>query len=149
MGWQAEIEDLVEIGKSGAEVFPVLRPSLDEGGKFPELLAPDGSLGIKGLQVIAKVAVGVFVVISRREFAEIPSEAFAAGIVLARRTPTVTSPVTETLRISFQWRTGNNIHGSSLSHGQVVRRIERLGGDISESPCIGGQDAIFNEWDLG
>ena len=88
------------------------------------MLASDGSLRIKRLQIIPKMAVGVFVVVPRGQLPKIPSKTLATRIVLPGGTPAVPTPVTEAFRIGFEGRTGNDIHGSTLPHGQMMRGIE-------------------------
>ena len=57
---------------------------LDEPGQFLQLRDADRRLHVGQLQVVADVRVGVFVVVAAGQFAELPVEAFAAGVVLAR-----------------------------------------------------------------
>ena len=46
---QGEVEDVGDAVEAGAEGFPVAFAGFDEGGKFLELLAADGGLGVEGL----------------------------------------------------------------------------------------------------
>lgn len=101
MGGQAEFEDIFEISETSAKDFPVAFTGLDEGGKFFELLTAYGGLGVERLEVVAEVAVDVFVIVALRQLTELPAKAFAAGIVLARGTPAVASPITEALGVGF------------------------------------------------
>ena len=101
MRGQAEFEDIFEVGKSCAEDFPVAFAGFDEGGEFFELLTADGSLGVERLEVVTEVAVNVFVVVTLGQLAELPTEAFAAGVVFAGGAPAVAAPVAETLSVSF------------------------------------------------
>ena len=66
MGGQAEFEDMLEIGEAGAEDFPVAFAGFDEGGEFFELLPAYGGLGVERLEVVAEVAVNVFVIVALR-----------------------------------------------------------------------------------
>ncbi|MOA38863.1 hypothetical protein D3C78_1605920 [compost metagenome] len=54
-----------------------------------------GGLHVGDLQVVAKVRVGVLVIVALRQFTQLPAEAFAAGVVLARAAIAVSPPVTE------------------------------------------------------
>src|SRR5205814_6061428 len=63
-----------------------------------QLLPADGGLQVERLQVVAEVAVDVLVVVAVGEFAQLPAEALAAGVVLAAGAPAVTAPVAERLR---------------------------------------------------
>ena len=101
MGGQAEFEDIFEVSETSAEDFPVSFTGFDEGGEFFKLLPADGGLRVERLEVVAKVAVDVFVVVAFRQLAELPAEALATGVVLARGAPAVAAPVAEALGVSF------------------------------------------------
>jgi len=135
--WQAELEVFLQVGEAAAEGFPVLFAGLDEGGEFLELLAADSGLRVERLQVIAEVAVDVFVVVALGEFAELPTEAFIAGVVLAARAPAIATPVAEALGVGLERRTADDADGAPLSHRKMVRWVERLGGQVAPSPCWG------------
>ena len=135
VGGQAEFEDIFEVGETSAKDFPVAFTGLDEGGKFFELLTANGSLGVERLEVVTKVAVNVFVIVALGQLAELPTEAFAAGVVFARGAPAVAAPVAETLGVGFEGWVFDDIHRAPLAHSQVVRGVERLGGDIAPDAC--------------
>jgi len=101
VGREREVENMIEIGEGNAEGIPVPFAGLDEGGEFFELNASNGGLGVERLEVVAEVAVDVFVVVALGEFAELPAEAFLAGIVLAGGAPTVAAPVAKTFGVGF------------------------------------------------
>ena len=52
---------------------------------------------VERLQIVAEMGVNVFVVVALRQFAELPVEAFAAGVVLAAGAPAVAAPIAEAL----------------------------------------------------
>ena len=128
---QAEFEDIFEVGETSSEDFPVAFASFDEGGKFFELLTADGCLGVERLEVVAEVAVDIFVIVALRQLAELPTEAFAAGVVFAGGAPAVATPVAETLGVSFERWVLDDIHRAPLAHREVVRGVERLGRDVA------------------
>lgn len=82
MSRETELEVFFEIRKATAQLFPVLFAGFNEGGQFFELLASDRSLGVQGLQVKTQMAVNVLVIKTVGKFAELPLEAFVAGVVL-------------------------------------------------------------------
>ena len=83
VGGKAEFEDIFQVCKARAEDFPVPFAGFDEGGKFFELLTANGSLGIERLEVVTEVTIDVFVIVALWQLAELPTEAFAAGVVFA------------------------------------------------------------------
>src|SRR5258708_31216606 len=87
VGREREFEKFTEVGETAAEVFPIGFTCFDEGGKFFELLASYGRLWIEWLQVVAEVTINVLVIVTFRQFAQLPAEAFTAGVVHAARAP--------------------------------------------------------------
>ena len=65
-----------------------------------QLLPADGRLHVERLEVVAEVAVDVLVVVAVRQVAELPAEALAAGVVLARRRTSSRGPSRGTTRRS-------------------------------------------------
>ncbi len=102
------------------------------------MLAANGGLGIERLQVESEVAVNVFVVVALGELAELPAEAFVAGVVLAGGAPAVAAPVAEALGVGLERGTADDVHRPTLAHGEMVRRIERLGGNIAPGAGVAG-----------
>ena len=138
VGGQAEFEDILEISETGAEDFPVAFAGFDEGGKFFELLTADGGLGVERLEVVAEVAVDVFVVVAFWQLTKLPAEALAASVVFARSAPTVAAPVAKALGVGFERWMLDDIYRAPFSHCEVVRRVERLGGDVAPDACRRG-----------
>jgi len=66
------------------------------------------------------------------KFTEFPAESLVAGIVLTARTPAIAAPVAETFGDFFQARITDDIDRPALAHGQVMRGIKRLGGNIAK-----------------
>ena len=140
MGGQTEFEDIFEVRETCAKDFPVTFAGFNEGGKFFELLTTDGGLGIERLEIVAEVAVDVFVIVALRQLAELPTEAFAAGVVFAGGAPAVATPVAEALGVGFEWRMLDDIHRAPLAHREVMRRVEGLGGDVAPNACRRGKE---------
>ncbi len=136
MGGEHEIKELLEVTESISEVFPVVDPGLDEGGEFLELGAADGGLDVQGLQVVAKVGVNEFVVITLGEVAELPVEPFGTGVVDAAGTPAVATPIAEAVDDGFKFEAVDDVDGAPFAESEMVRRVERLGGEVSESPGV-------------
>ena len=120
--------------EASAQAFPVLFAGFDEVGEFFELDAADGGLCVEGFEVVAKVTVNVFVIVTFWKFAELPHEALAAGIVFARSTPAVAAPVSEGFGVGFERRLAYNVDGTAFAHGEMMRRVEGLGGDVAKGP---------------
>ena len=141
VGGQAEFEDIFQVGKARAEYFPVAFSGFDEGREFFELLPTYGGLRVERLEVVAEVAVNVFVVVALGQLAELPAEAFAAGVVLAGGAPAVAAPVAEALGVCFERRVLDDIHRAPLAHREMVRWVERLGGDVAPDACWRGKES--------
>ncbi len=139
MGGEAEFEDIFEIGEADAESFPVSLAGLDEGGEFFELLTADGGLRVERLEVVAEVAVDVFVVVAFRQLAKLPAEAFAASVVFAGGAPAVAAPIAETLSVGFKRWVLDDIYSAPLAHREVVWRVEGLGGNVAPDACWRGK----------
>src|SRR5208283_4795414 len=92
-----EVENRVQVAKAVAEAVPVVDAGLDELGEFLELDSADGGLDVEGLEVVAEMGVGEFVVVAFGQFAQLPVEAFAAGVVHAAGAPAVPAPVAKAL----------------------------------------------------
>ena len=144
MGGQSEVEEFLEAMQTTAKEFPVLLTRLDKVGQAPELDPADGGLGIEGLHIVAEVGIDIFVVVTFGELAELPHEAFAAGIVFPRRAPAVSPPIAEGLGVGLERRFTDDIDGAALAHGEVVGRVEGLGGDVAEGAGRGREGAVFD-----
>lgn len=79
----------------GAQAVPVVAAALDEGRELLQLLAADGGLHVGDLEVIAKVAVDVLVVVALGQLAELTVKAVAAEVILAGGADAVAAPVAE------------------------------------------------------
>ena len=139
MGGERELEIFFESVKTTAEALPVLFARFDEIGQSLQLDATDRGLGVERFQVVAEMTVNVFVVVAFGELAELPLESFATSIVFARGTPAIATPVAETFCVRFQGSTTDDVDRTTLAHRQVVRRVERLGGDIPEAASGSGE----------
>ena len=72
-------------------------------------------------------------IVSLRQLAELPAETFITRVVLARGTPAIASPIAEAFGIGFQRGAADNINRTALAHGEVMRRVEGLGGEVAPS----------------
>ena len=95
MGGKGEFQEVLQAMKPTSELFPVPFPRFDEIREALDLDAADGGLDVERFDVIPEVGIDVFVVVSLREFAELPHEAFAAGIVYAGWAPAIAAPIPE------------------------------------------------------
>src|SRR5437660_3113549 len=115
-------------------------PCRHEGVELMELLAADGCLDFERLQIVAKVAVNVFVIVAMRKLPQLPAEALVAGVVLARGAPAIAAPVSKRLGNPFQPAAARK-NGPTFTHGQMVRRIKALRRKIPKragfSPPVG------------
>jgi len=140
VGGEGEVDDFFQAVEAPAEPFPVALAGLDEVREAAELDSADGSLGVERLHVEAEVAVDVLVVVAFRQFAELPLEALAAGIVLAGSAPAVAAPVAEALGVGLERGAADDVDRAALTHGQVVRRVEGLGGKVAEGAGGSGEE---------
>ena len=58
-----------------------------------QLAHPHSGLHVADLQIIADMAVGIFVVVALRQIAEAPAEPFVAGIVQPRLAVAIPTPI--------------------------------------------------------
>jgi len=95
------------------------------------------------------VAVNVFVVVALGEFAELPAEAFVAGVVFAGGAPAVAAPIAEAFRIGLERRAADDVDRPALAHRQVMRRVKRLRGDVAPRAGVGGENSVLHERNSG
>ena len=103
----------------------------DEPVEPGQLGDADGRLHVRGLQVVAEVAVDVLVVVAVRQAAELLAEALAAGVVLAAGAVAVAAPVADRARDPGQRLVIGHDH-AALAGRDVVRRIEGRGRQVAE-----------------
>ena len=127
--WEDQV--LLEVDEPVVQALPVTPASSHEPVELVELGDADGSLHVGGLEVVAKVAVRVLVVVAAGEFTQLPVEALAARVVVARGAPAVAAPVPETLD-DLAHRLLPSEHGAALAHGDVVGRIEARRGEVAK-----------------
>ena len=101
-----------------------------------QLRHADGGLHVGGLQVVADVASRCTCGRSRRQLAELPVEALAAGVVLARVAPAVAAPVAERLDQRLQHAGVLVQHRAALAHRDVVGRVEADRGRVAEGADV-------------
>jgi hypothetical protein len=122
--FRAGLETLLQEGK-------VVFACLNKLGCLFELGQATGGLHVANLEVVAQMAIGVFVVVAEGQLAQLLAEAFVAGIVLAGLAVAITSPVSEAL--------GNGLelfvigkYRTALAHGDVVRRVKAQRGNVAK-----------------
>ncbi len=103
----------------------------DEAGQLGDLCQADGGLQIRRLQVVSQVRVDVFVVVAGRQIAQLPTEALAAGVVLAGVAPAVAAPVANGAGGFLEPRMIDD-NAAPFAHGHVVGGIETERGHIAE-----------------
>ncbi len=118
--------------ETAAQLFPVSFSGLNKIREALDLHPADGGLDVEGFDVVAEVGVDVLVIISLWKFSKLPLETLATSVVLSGWAPTVAAPIAEGFRVGFERGSANDIHGSAFTHGEVVRWVERLGGDVAE-----------------
>jgi len=117
----------------------------DEVRKFLELGAANGGLHIRHLEVVAYVAVNVFMVVAIGQSAKLLAEALAAGVVFPTCAVAVPAPVAD--------GTGNagkiiviRGHAAPLAQGDVMGGVEGEGGEVAESAgkfiSVGGAQGV-------
>ena len=99
--------------------------------QFLNLRSSESGLHVGGLQVVADVRIGVLVIVSAWEGAQLPGKSFAAGIVFSRVAPAIASPVTKRFDQHLQIGLVGE-HCPALTHRDVVGGIETARGDIAE-----------------
>jgi len=135
MSGQHEIEELGAVIKATAKVFPIINASLDELRQTLKLNAANGSLNIEWFEIIAEVGIDVFVVVALGEFAELPVESFAAGIVFAAGAPAIAAPIAEAFDDGFELDAADYVDCPAFAEREVMRGIKGLRGKIAE--CAG------------
>ena len=95
------------------------------------------------------MAIDVLVVVAFGEFAELPAEAFVAGVVFAGGAPAVAAPIAEAFGVGLERGFADDVDRAAFAHGEVVGRVEGLGGDVTKGAGIGSEDAVPDEGDLG
>ena len=75
------------------EALPVVATGINEAREFLQLGDTDSSLHVGHFEVVTKMRIDILVVGAIGQFAQLPVESAAAGVVAAWRTPTITTPV--------------------------------------------------------
>src|SRR5690606_21713544 len=119
-------------GQTLAEPVEIAFARRDAVSQTVHLRQGAGGLHVGDLQVVAQMRVGVLVIIAFRQVAQLPAEAFAAGVVFAWCAVAVTPPVAEGFNDALeQWAVGE--YRPAFAHGDVVRRVKTQGADITET----------------
>ena len=135
MRGELEVEPFGVGLEEGSQRLPVAAASSHERRKLLQLLAADGGLRIGRLEVVAEVSVDVLVVVTLRQFAELPTEPLIAGVVLSAGTPAVAAPVAETLDQELESGVLHDIDRAPLAHRDVVCRIKTQCTNIAKCAC--------------
>jgi hypothetical protein len=113
-------EELGAIVQPRAQVRKIGAPGGDEVVEARHLRHAQRRLHVGDLEVVAGVGIGVLVVVAAGQVAELPVEALAAGVVLARRAIAVAAPVAEGFDDARQQRIVGE-YCAALARGDVVR----------------------------
>ncbi len=109
-----------------------------------------GGLHVADLEVVAEMAIGVFVVVALRQIAQLPAKTLAAGIVLAGRAVTVAAPVAERFGDTLEFVVAGE-YGTALAHGDVVGRVKAQGADVAKGAdqlaIVGGAQRVAAVFD--
>src|SRR6478735_4534059 len=130
-----EDEEVLKLLERVDQQFEVAAPRLDEAFQMVKLGETDCRLHVGDLQIIADMAVGVFMVISGRKIAKLAAKALAASIVLARCAPAVAAPVAHRFNDALQSRLVGE-HGPAFSHGDVMGGVEAQCSDVAEGADV-------------
>lgn len=103
----------------------------DEVGRLGQLCQPAGGLHVGDLEVVAQMAVGVFVVVAVWQGAQFPAKALVAGVVAPGRAVAVAAPVAHALGNGFELAVVGE-HRPAFAHGDVVRGVKAQGGDVAK-----------------
>ena len=107
--------------------FPkILLAPGDELIEFFELGTADSGLHLRDLEVVADVAVNVFVVITEGQVPELPAKAFPAGVAFPAGAVAIPAPVPDGAGDAGQFVVIGG-HTTPFAHGDVMGRIEGKG----------------------
>jgi hypothetical protein len=76
-------------------------PGRDETIEPIELGQSHGGLHVRHLEIVAKVTINIFVVISMRQIAKLPIEPLLTRIVLSWCAPAIATPITDRFDCTF------------------------------------------------
>src|SRR5712664_4979020 len=116
-------KNIFEMLKAIPQIFPIASTCLNEFIQPFKLGEPDRGLHVGNLQIIAEVRVDIFVIISERQFSELPAKPLLASVVLARVAVTIPSPIADRFDNSHE-DGGIAEDGAALPHRDMVRGIE-------------------------
>ena len=111
--------------------------ALNEARELLQLLTADSRLHIGDLQVVAKVAVYILMIIPLGQLAELTVEAVMAEVVLSGGADAVPAPVPVAQDQPVQLGIVG-VDTAALPHGHVVGRIEAGGADVAPGAGIAG-----------
>jgi len=124
--------EIVFIGfKDFIEFMEVFLAPGDELLEFLELGAADRGLHVRYLEIIADIAINVFVVITKGQAAELLAEAFSAGIAFPPGAITIPTPITDGAGDAGQVVVIGG-HAAPFAHGDVMGGVEGKGGEVAE-----------------
>ena len=96
-GCDRQHEHVFEMLQSVPQILPVPPARRDELVQPLQLGKTDRRLHVGNFQIIAEMRISVFVIVSERQFAELPAKPLLAGVVLARLAITVPAPIPESI----------------------------------------------------
>lgn len=120
----ARLESLFQ---EGVVVFA----GLDELRGLVQLRQAAGGLHVGDFEVVAQVAVGVFVVVAIGQLTQLLAKAFAAGVVFTGLAIAVAAPVAKTLGNNFKLVVFGK-HCAAFAHGDVVRGVKAQGRNVAK-----------------
>ena len=117
----------------------ILAAPRDEMVELAQLADAERRLHVADLQIIADMAVGIFVVVALGQIAQPPAEALVAGVVLARRAIAIATPVAETLADLGEQRAVHQ-HRATFAHRDVVCGVKAQCADVAEGAIALGRE---------
>ena len=81
------------------------------------------------------MAIDVLMIVAVRKFAKLPVKAFPASVVLPRRAPTVSPPVSQRFCNLLEFAMSSE-DCAPLAHGDMVRRVETLRGEVAKGARV-------------
>src|SRR6266513_2307352 len=106
--------------ETASQILPVSFPGFDELWQFRQLLDADRCLRIERLQIVADMAVNVFVIVAVRKITQLPIETLVARICLSARAPAVASPIAKTFHEHFHLHAFHDVNRTTFAKGEMV-----------------------------
>ena len=124
---------VLQVAQALKQAIEIMTTPLDERRQFFQLSATDSRLHVRNLEIVAKMRINVFVVVTLRKFSALAVKAVSAKIILARRTHAIASPVAERANQLMQFRIVG-VNCAALPHSQMMRGIKTRSADVADCP---------------